>query len=391
MSSQDALTFDALRLDIVQSDQQIESKMSNILDNHHYSGAFYTTQALIDLLEPDEPVYLYHRDRTRETFSSLRYMIPGRFSHALSTCRQLGFVSDVISWGSDCIVAETISDIARSAERFPGTQLAMGPLYKSRIDIRDAFYQFDVKTFFAGSEAEILKIMEMTDYVNVSIVLQIAPTPEEEIEKSPLMTAREAIALLPRLQKMGIRTGLSIGSTGRFNSSAELRFGLDRLSHIIEQSQIRPHYLFLGGLPIAPDHRSIGSTLKNALSNIRLRPDTQIIIDIDDLIVKDSFSALFRIIGKKERTLFIQADREIFDNPALGERAIAYGFTKKLRGSRSRFEIMPACSMNVDCSVEIYLPSDIGVDDWIELRQVMLQSEAGIATTSKKPILIEAP
>ena len=332
---------------------------------------FSTTRHLVDAIEPDDPVLMYHPGKTRAAIRSLASSAPGIIAYDLSMSSHKAILECLTKNDINVFFVSSSEEIAIIRQINPGAHIVMNGYFKSRVDIMEAYYEWNIRHFCVAHESEIVKILEMTSSAkDIVFLLMIDETEEADptMGESPLLNEKEAVFLLRKMASLEYMAGIVIGGFKRFCDGADLQAQANLAARVINASQVRPSLIVMRDFSSDPEKRSIIPQIKNAIGSIQMRPDTGVVIVADGGLDIGAYTALFRVLGRRERTIFIEAGQDVIGFKNLADTVVTYGFKRPLRGQRVPFNIVSSyLSEDKFCHSEAYLPIDIAIDDWIEI------------------------
>ena len=257
---------------------------------------------------------------------------------------------------------------------------------KSRESIKEAYFNYGVKTFSLDSKDELIKIIESTGQAkDLELFVRVAVSNEHaEIDLSKKFGAltSEANGLLRLAKQYAKKIGLSFHVGSQCMHPISYSKGIKEIGNIIKRTKIIPDYINVGGgFPtIYPDliPQSIESyfnEIKEALKNLNLENLPEIICEPGRAIVAESGSTIVRVNLRKKQKLYINDGTygTLFDagvpNIVYPSKLITNGriISKKL----TSFDFYgPTCDSMDYMKGPFILPNNIKENDYIELGQL---------------------
>tara|TARA_B100000519_G_scaffold200280_1_gene213097 strand:- start:497 stop:1408 length:912 start_codon:yes stop_codon:yes gene_type:complete len=257
---------------------------------------------------------------------------------------------------------------------------------KSRESIKEAYFNYGVKTFSLDSKDELIKIIESTGQAkDLELFVRVAVSNEHaEIDLSKKFGAltSEATGLLRLTKQYAKKIGLSFHVGSQCMHPISYSKGIKEIGNIIKRTKIIPDYINVGGgFPtIYPDliPQSIESyfnEIQDALKNLKLENLPEIICEPGRAIVAESGSTIVRVNLRKKQKLYINDGTygTLFDagvpNIVYPSKLITNGriISKKL----TSFDFYgPTCDSMDYMKGPFVLPNNIKENDYIELGQL---------------------
>ena len=257
---------------------------------------------------------------------------------------------------------------------------------KSRESIKEAYFNYGVKTFSLDTKDELIKIIESTNSAkDLELFVRVAVSNEHaEIDLSKKFGAltSEAVGLTRLAKQHAKKIGLSFHVGSQCMHPISYAKGISEIGNIIKKTKIIPDYINVGGgFPtIYPDliPQSLDSyfnEIKKSLNNLKLDKLPKIICEPGRALVAESGSTIVKVNLRKKQKLYINDGTygTLFDagvpNIVYPSRLITSGriISKKL----TSFDFFgPTCDSMDYMKGPFVLPNNIKENDYIELGQL---------------------
>ena len=257
---------------------------------------------------------------------------------------------------------------------------------KSRESIKEAYFNYGVKTFSLDTKNELIKIIESTNNAkDLELFVRVAVSNEHaEIDLSKKFGAltSEAIGLLRLVKQHAKKIGLSFHVGSQCMHPISYSKGISELKYIIKKTKIIPDIINIGGgFPtIYPDLipqslETYFKEIKKGLDDLDLEKLPEIICEPGRAIVAESGSTIVKVNLRKKQKLYINDGTygTLFDagvpNIVYPSRLITSGriISKKL----TSFDFFgPTCDSMDYMKGPFVLPNNIKENDYIELGQL---------------------
>ena len=347
---------------------------------------FKTVEKLVNQLRPDEPIYCIRKTSIQVASKFFQNNFPGKVLYAVKTNPHPLVIKTIIDSGIKNFDVASINEIKAIKDIDKTVKCSFMHTVKSRESIKEAYFNYGVKTFSLDSKDELIKIIESTGQAkDLELFVRVAVSNEHaEIDLSKKFGAltSEATGLLRLTKQYAKKIGLSFHVGSQCMHPISYSKGIKEIGNIIKRTKIIPDYINVGGgFPtIYPDliPQSIESyfnEIKEALKNLNLENLPEIICEPGRAIVAESGSTIVRVNLRKKQKLYINDGTygTLFDagvpNIVYPSKLITNGriISKKL----TSFDFYgPTCDSMDYMKGPFVLPNNIKENDYIELGQL---------------------
>ena len=347
---------------------------------------FKSVDDLIDQLKPVNPVYCIRKKSINLASKFFQKKFLGRILYAVKTNPHPEVLKTIVESGVNNFDIASISEIRTVKSINPKANCYYMNTVKSRDSIKEAYFNFGIKTFSLDTKDELIKIIESTNYAkDLELFVRVSVSNEHaEIDLSKKFGAisSEAIGLFRLTKQYAKKIGLSFHVGSQCMHPISYTKGISEIGNIIKKTKITPDYINIGGgFPtIYPD--LIPQSLENyfneidkSLSNLNLNNKTEIFCEPGRAIVAESGSTIVKVVLRKKQKLFINDGTygTLFDggvpNIVYPSRLITNGrlISKKM----TAFDFYgPTCDSMDYMKGPFILPNNIKENDYIELGQL---------------------
>ena len=347
---------------------------------------FKTVEKLVNQLRPDEPIYCIRKTSIQVASKFFQNNFPGKVLYAVKTNPHPLVIKTIIDSGIKNFDVASINEIKAIKDIDKTVKCSFMHTVKSRESIKEAYFNYGVKTFSLDSKDELIKIIESTGQAkDLELFVRVAVSNEHaEIDLSKKFGAltSEATGLLRLTKQYAKKIGLSFHVGSQCMHPISYSKGIKEIGNIIKRTKITPDYINVGGgFPtIYPDliPQSIESyfnEIQDALKNLKLENLPEIICEPGRAIVAESGSTIVRVNLRKKQKLYINDGTygTLFDagvpNIVYPSKLITNGriISKKL----TSFDFYgPTCDSMDYMKGPFILPNNIKENDYIELGQL---------------------
>ena len=347
---------------------------------------FKSVDELVNQLKPTEPVYCIRRNSIRLASRFFQNKFPGKILYAVKTNPHPVVLQTLLDSGIKHYDVASIKEIETIKNLNPEVECSYMHTVKSREDIKEAYFKYNIKTFALDTKDELIKILNSTNQAkDLELFVRVAVSNEHaEIDLSKKFGAQtsEAIGLYRLTKQYAKKIGLSFHVGSQCMHPISYSKGINEIKYIIKKTKIVPDVINIGGgFPtIYPDlvPQSLDSyfeEIENSLNKLKLEKKPEIICEPGRAIVAESGSTIVRVNLRKKQKLYINDGTygTLFDagvpNIVYPSRIITSGriISKKL----TSFDFYgPTCDSMDYMKGPFILPNNIKEGDYIELGQL---------------------
>ncbi len=347
---------------------------------------FKSVDELVNQLKPTEPVYCIRRNSIRLASKFFQNKFPGKILYAVKTNPHPVVLQTLLDSGIKHYDVASIKEIETIKNLNPETECSYMHTVKSREDIKEAYFKYNIKTFALDTKDELIKIIESTNHAkDLKLFVRVSVSNEHaEIDLSKKFGAitSEAAGLLRLGKQYAYKLGLSFHVGSQCMHPISYAKGISEIGNIIKRTKIVPDIINVGGgFPtIYPDlvpqsMQSYFDEISKGLKNLKLQKLPEIICEPGRSLVAESGSTIVRVNLRKKQKLYINDGTygTLFDagtpNIVYPSRVIKNGrvISKKL----TSFDFYgPTCDSMDYMKGPFILPNNIKENDYIELGQL---------------------
>ena len=347
---------------------------------------FKSVDELVNQLKPTEPVYCIRRNSIRLASRFFQNKFPGKILYAVKTNPHPLVLQTLLDSGIKHYDVASIKEIETIKNLNPEVECSYMHTVKSREDIKEAYFKYNIKTFALDTKDELIKIIESTNHAkDLRLFVRVSVSNEHaEIDLSKKFGAitSEAAGLLRLGKQYAYKLGLSFHVGSQCMHPISYAKGISEIGNIIKRTKIVPDIINVGGgFPtIYPDlvpqsMQSYFDEISKGLKNLKLQKLPEIICEPGRSLVAESGSTIVRVNLRKKQKLYINDGTygTLFDagtpNIVYPSRVIKNGrvISKKL----TSFDFYgPTCDSMDYMKGPFILPNNIKENDYIELGQL---------------------
>ena len=347
---------------------------------------FKTVDELINQLKPEQPIYCIRKKSIQSASKYFTNKFPGKVLYAVKTNPHPEVLKAIIESGIENFDIASIQEIKNIRVINPNAKCSYMHTVKSRENIKEAYFKYNVKAFSLDTKDELIKIIETTNEAkDLELFVRVAVSNEHaEIDLSTKFGASipEATALLRLTKQYAKKVGLSFHVGSQCMHPISYSKGIADIGNIIRKTKIIPDYINIGGgFPaIYPDlvPQSLDNyfeEIKKGLANLNLEKLPEILCEPGRALVAESGSTIVRVNLRKKQKLYINDGTygTLFDagtpNIVYPSRLIKSG--KSISKKLTAFDFYgPTCDSMDYMKGPFLLPNNIKENDYIELGQL---------------------
>ena len=201
---------------------------------------FKSVEQLISQLKPEKPIYCIRKNSIRSAVNYFNKNFPGKILYAVKTNPHPAVIQEIIDGGIKQFDVASIEEI-KSIRNFSQTaKCSYMHTVKSRESIKEAYFNFGVKTFSLDTKDELIKIIESTNNAkDLELFVRVAVSNEHaEIDLSKKFGAlnSEAVGLLRLVKQHAKKIGLSFHVGSQCMHPISYSKGITEIGNIIKIS-----------------------------------------------------------------------------------------------------------------------------------------------------------
>ena len=348
---------------------------------------FRNVNELVSALKPDFPVYCIRPESIKTSTQFFKKNFPGKVLYAVKTNPSENVIKIIINNGIENFDVASINEIKLIRKINNKVKIYFMHTVKSRENIKEAYFNYNVKDFALDTKEELLKILEATNNAkDLNLYVRIAISNEHaEIDLSRKFGAlpSEALGLLRLSKAHAKKVGLSFHVGSQCMDKISFTKGINEIGNIIKKTKIVPDIINIGGgFPsVYPDLmpepiENYLQEIKQGLKNLKLEKMPEIFCEPGRAIVAEAGSTIVKVILKKKQKLYINDGTygSLFDagvpNFVLPTKMIP-GNGRIISKKLTAFDFYgPTCDSLDYMKGPFLLPNNIKEGDYIELGQL---------------------
>jgi ornithine decarboxylase len=349
---------------------------------------FKSVEELVNQLKPEKPVYCIRKSSIESAVKVFKKNFSGTVLYAVKTNPHPEVIKTIIDSGIEQFDVASIEEIKSIRNFSHNAKCSYMHTVKSRESIKEAYFNYNVKTFSLDTKDELIKIIESTNNAkDLELFVRVAVSNEHaEIDLSKKFGAltSEAIGLTRLAKQHAKKIGLSFHVGSQCMHPISYAKGITEIGNIIKKTKIVPDYINIGGgFPtIYPDliPQSLNNyfnEIKKSLENLKLDTLPKIICEPGRALVAESGSTIVRVNLRKKQKLYINDGTygSLFDagtpNIVYPSKMIKENSNKIISKKLTAFDFFgPTCDSMDYMKGPFLLPNNIKENDYIELGQL---------------------
>ena len=348
---------------------------------------FNSVDELVNTIRPVDPIYCIRPNSIKSACSWFKSNFPGKILYAVKTNPNEKVIKHIGECGINRFDVASINEIKLIKKIFPKAHAYYMHTVKSRENIKDAYFNYNIRDFALDTKEEFQKIIEATNNAkDLTLYIRVTISNEHaEIDLSQKFGAlpNEALGLLRLAKAHASKVGLSFHVGSQCMHPISYAKGIRELGNIIKKTKIIPDFINVGGgFPsIYPDLNpqpleNYLSEIKKNFSNLKLENKPELMCEPGRALVAESGSSIVRVVLRKKQKLYINDgtygslfDAGVPNNFILPTRMISNGrVTSKKLTSYSLYG--PTCDGIDYMKGPFVLPNNLKEGDYIEVGQL---------------------
>ena len=349
---------------------------------------FKSVEELVNQLKPEKPVYCIRKNSIKSSVQFFLNNFPGKVLYAVKTNPHPYVIKEIIDSGIDQFDVASIEEIKNIKQVNRYAKCSFMHTVKSRESIKEAYFNYNIKTFSLDTKDELIKIIESTGNAkDLELFVRVSVSNEHaEIDLSKKFGAlnSEATGLLRLAKQYANKIGLSFHVGSQCMHPISYSKGINEIANIIKKTKIIPDYINVGGgFPtIYPDliPQSLDNyfkEIKDSLENLKIKKLPEVICEPGRALVAESGSTIVRVNLRKKQKLYINEGTygTLFDagtpNIVFPSKLIKETSNKIISKKLTAFDFFgPTCDSMDYMKGPFILPNNIKENDYIELGQL---------------------
>ena len=347
---------------------------------------FKTVDELINQLKPEKPIYCIRKKSIQSASTYFRNKFPGKVLYAVKTNSHPEVLKTIVESGIENFDVASVQEIKDIRAISPDAKCSYMHTVKSRESIKEAYFNYNIKTFSLDTKDELIKIIEATNQAkDLELFVRVAVSNEHaqiDLSKKFGVLTSEATGLLRLTKQYAKKIGLSFHVGSQCMHPISYAKGIGEIGNIIKKTKIIPDYINIGGgFPaIYPDLvpqplENYFEEIKKSLTNLELEKLPELLCEPGRAIVAESGSTIVRVNLKKKQKLYINDGTygTLFDagTPNMVYPSRLIKSSKIISKKLTAFDFYgPTCDSMDYMKGPFLLPNNIKENDYIELGQL---------------------
>ena len=347
---------------------------------------FKNVDELVSQLKPEKPIYCIRKKSIQSASNYFRNKFPGKVLYAVKTNSHPEVLKTIVESGIENFDVASIQEIKDIRTISPDAKCSYMHTVKSRESIKEAYFNYNIKTFSLDTKDELIKIIEATNQAkDLELFVRVAVSNEHaeiDLSKKFGVLTSEATGLLRLTKQYAKKIGLSFHVGSQCMHPISYAKGIGEIGNIIKKTKIIPDYINIGGgFPaIYPDLvpqplENYFEEIKKSLTNLELEKLPELLCEPGRAIVAESGSTIVRVNRRKKQKLYINDGTygTLFDagTPNMVYPSRLIKSSKIISKKLTAFDFYgPTCDSMDYMKGPFLLPNNIKENDYIELGQL---------------------
>jgi len=365
----------------------VRSQLSLIPNPAHKKSSsspkFASASDLVLSMKPHQPV---HCTRKHVIDVAARWFVsafPGKVMYAVKTNPEATALKTIYKAGIRDFDVASLSEIALVAKECKGATMHYMHPVKSRESILFAYHKYGVRSFSLDSQAELAKILEMTNNAkDLTLYVRLAVNSESaalSLKGKFGIAGKEAVDLLKEVRKVARNVGICFHVGSQCMNPQDYRQAIALTRTLVDAAGVSVDNIDVGGgfpsaypgmAPVALQHYM--DVIRSSLAEYGFDKNHAVLCEPGRAIVAENGSLIVKVELRKGNALYINdgvygglfdAGYPEFIYPTRAVR-LEGGFSSQME----EFSFFgPTCDSIDTMKGPFMLPSDIAEGDWIEI------------------------
>ena len=334
---------------------------------------------------PENPFFLFRPHILKRDVSFFLKNFPGKVLYAVKANPSEIVIKSIKKAGVKSFDTASLNEIKKIRGIFKNAEIFFMNPVKSKNSIAEAYFKYSVKHFSLDDEAELNKILMVTNGAkDLCLHLRLSiPNNFAKIKISNKFGAskKKATELLKIMKKFSSKIGISFHPGSQCMNPEAYKIAMKISSDVIEKSGVDINFLNVGGgFPVkSPGLNSLPlinyfRVIKNELNKIKTRNKIKLLSEPGRALVSECMSLIVRVELRKGCKLYIN-DGIYGSLRDLSNQKINHTVRLRNRKIKKKKKIAfnfygPTCDSNDFIKGPFYLPDEISSGDLIEIFQM---------------------
>ena len=339
----------------------------------------------INLEEIKDPFFIFKPEKLKKNVKYFLKNFPGEVLYAVKTNPSEFILKKIYDLGIKSFDVASINEGRLIKTLFKNAQIFFMNPVKSRLAIKEAYFNYGVRNFSLDTFEELEKIVKVTNFANdLNLHLRISISSDFakiNLSKKFGVDGNKAKELLKKIKNYAEKIGVSFHPGSQCMNPNAYKFAIKKMASLIKESKLKIDFLNIGGgfpskypnMQPQPLNRYF-NVIKNEFSK-HFKKNSKIILlsEPGRALVSNSMSLILRVNLKKKNNLYVNDGIHGYLHSAG-----VHGFTypAKIFGKENKSKLVqfsfygPTCDSNDFMKGPFLLPNSTNEGDYIELEDM---------------------
>ncbi len=339
----------------------------------------------INLEEIKDPFFIFKPEKLKKNVKYFLKNFPGEVLYAVKTNPSEFILKKIYDLGIKSFDVASINEVRLIKTLFKNAQIFFMNPVKSRLAIKEAYFNYGVRNFSLDTFEELEKIVKVTNFANdLNLHLRISISSDFakiNLSKKFGVDGNKAKELLKKIKNYAEKIGVSFHPGSQCMNPNAYKFAIKKMASLIKESKLKIDFLNIGGgfpskypnMQPQPLNKYF-NVIKNEFSK-HFKKNSKIILlsEPGRALVSNSMSLILRVNLKKKNNLYVNDGIHGYLHSAG-----VHGFTypAKIFGKENKSKLVqfsfygPTCDSNDFMKGPFLLPNSTNEGDYIELEEM---------------------
>ena len=339
----------------------------------------------INLEEIKDPFFIFKPEKLKKNVKYFLKNFPGEVLYAVKTNPSEFILKKIYDLGIKSFDVASINEVRLIKTLFKNAQIFFMNPVKSRLAIKEAYFNYGVRNFSLDTFEELEKIVKVTNFANdLNLHLRISISSDFakiNLSKKFGVDGNKAKELLKKIKNYAKKIGVSFHPGSQCMNPNAYKFAIKKMASLIKESKLKIDFINIGGgfpskypnMQPQPLNKYF-NVIKNEFSK-HFKKNSKIILlsEPGRALVSNSMSLILRVNLKKKNNLYVNDGIHGYLHSAG-----VHGFTypAKIFGKENKSKLVqfsfygPTCDSNDFMKGPFLLPNSTNEGDYIELEDM---------------------
>ena len=205
----------------------------------------------INLEEIKDPFFIFKPEKLKKNVKYFLKNFPGEVLYAVKTNPSEFILKKIYDLGIKSFDVASINEVRLIKTLFKNAQIFFMNPVKSRLAIKEAYFNYGVRNFSLDTFEELEKIVKVTNFANdLNLHLRISISSDFakiNLSKKFGVDGNKAKELLKKIKNYAEKIGVSFHPGSQCMNPNAYKFAIKKMASLIKESKLKIDFLNIGG------------------------------------------------------------------------------------------------------------------------------------------------